>query len=117
MNDDAVTHEQIEHAFKPAADLIARLPTEGMDGYAGKRAAEALRVAEDYVHQHREKLQPERTETVSGPAMATEPSGPNQVRISTGPNSWEWVNLPTPLRVYDVLPTIQEARDLARSFR
>lgn len=64
MADDVVTHEQIEHAFKPAADLIARLPTEGMDGYAGKRAAEALGVAENYAHQHREKIRPERTETV-----------------------------------------------------
>lgn len=71
MADDVVTHEQIERAFQPAADLIARLPTDGMDGYAGKRAAEALRVSENYAHQHREKIRPERTETVPALKVST----------------------------------------------
>lgn len=59
MSDDTrPTHEAISEAFAPARELISRLPTEGMDGYAGRRAANHLDIVEKYVRDHREQLRP-----------------------------------------------------------
>lgn len=54
MTDPPVDHEAIEEAFAPAQQIIDRLP----EGFARERATDNLKVAEQYVHQFREKIRP-----------------------------------------------------------
>lgn len=49
------THEQIEDAFRPAIEILGKLPPESIER---KRAAEHLKISEDYVHMGREKIRP-----------------------------------------------------------
>lgn len=58
MTDTPLTHETIENAFKPAAEVIARLP----DTTESREARRLVDVAEKLTHEARERVRPEGSE-------------------------------------------------------
>ena len=46
----AITHEAIDVAFRPALDVLGRVP----NNTASRRAADLLKTAQDYLHESRE---------------------------------------------------------------
>jgi hypothetical protein len=55
MSDPRPTNEQIESAFKPAREMLARLPDEPIKS---ERARVNLNAAEQYAHEIRDRMRP-----------------------------------------------------------